>query len=265
MDDIIFEGRNKLYGAYQLRQLVDRHSAIGLFVTLSMFAVLALIGMLNLNNVMQHHAPIVITVHPTNILMPVNIEKPKPVAQKEIPKVNTVKSEVLNVVENTTAPAPVKQEELVKFQPSTETHNEPNNTNTSTPVEKPVASLNTGTAIEKTVEKISTPVNYAEEMPSFPGGKAALNDYLKNGIVPFQSDVQTGNTGKVIVRFYIDTDGSVRNPEVLKDNMGGRCAEVALNAIRKMPKWKPGKQGDKLVKVYYVLPISFDFSRSGYY
>ena len=65
----------------------------------------------------------------------------------------------------------------------------------------------------------------------------------------------------MIIRFYIDVDGSVRSPEVLKDNIGGRCAEATLNAIKKMPKWNPGRQGDRAVKVYYVLPVSFDFSK----
>jgi protein TonB len=267
MDDIIFEGRNKQYGAYQLRRSVDRHATIGLVLTLTLFALLALIGKVHFFEKPYHEKPIIdVVVHPSELQFPVDIVKPKPIVHTLPPQVNTIKDMEYNVVEHTVEPAPVKQEELVKYEASTVTHIEPVVTNNISPaVDKPLADAGTGTTIENAIEKISIPVNYAEVMPSFPGGKDALTEYLKKRIVPFQSDVDKGNAGKVVIRFYVDVDGTVRNPEVLKDGIGGRCAEATINAINKMPKWSPGRQGDKPVKVYYVLPVSFDFSHSSFY
>jgi protein TonB len=86
-------------------------------------------------------------------------------------------------------------------------------------------------------------------------------EYLQKNIRPYAADVENGGTGKVIIKFYVDVDGTVKDPKVLKDNMGGRCAEAAIAAIKKMPRWKPGMQNGTPLKVYFTLPVTFDFSR----
>ena len=72
-----------------------------------------------------------------------------------------------------------------------------------------------------------------------------------------------GKLGKICeVGKIVDVDGTVRNPEVIKDGIGGRCGEAAISAIKKMPKWKPGLQNGTPVKVYFTLPVAFDFSHN---
>lgn len=63
--------------------------------------------------------------------------------------------------------------------------------------------------------------------------------------------------GKVYVQFTIDTDGSIIDV-VCKRGIGGGCDEEAIRVIKMMPKWKPGKQNGRAVKVRFVLPIKFD-------
>jgi protein TonB len=68
---------------------------------------------------------------------------------------------------------------------------------------------------------------------------------------------ENGLEGKVIVKFYVDTDGTVREPVVLKDGVGGGCGDEAMRVVKSMPKWTPGSQRGKTVKVYYTLPVTF--------
>jgi protein TonB len=98
----------------------------------------------------------------------------------------------------------------------------------------------------------------AEVMPIYPGGPAALMKYLSSNIRYPSLARENGLSGKVVVKFYIDVDGSVKDPVVLKDNVGGGCGDEAIRVIKAMPKWSPGSQRGKTVKVYYTLPVTFN-------
>lgn len=96
----------------------------------------------------------------------------------------------------------------------------------------------------------------AEEMPSFPGGDAALMKYLgKNTKYPAIAK-DAGIQGTVYVTFVLNEDGSVTDVKVLR-SIGGGCDEEAIRVVKSMPKWQPGKQNGKNVKVQYNLPIRF--------
>ena len=106
---------------------------------------------------------------------------------------------------------------------------------------------------EVTEEKIFTIV---EEMPEFPGGQEALFKYLGKSIDYPQMAADAGIQGVVYVTFVVDNDGKVKGARVLK-GIGGGCDEEALRVVNNMPKWSPGKQRGKSVKVQYNLPIRF--------
>lgn len=97
----------------------------------------------------------------------------------------------------------------------------------------------------------------AETMPTYPGGIPNLFVFLAKRINYPKAAAEKGLEGKVIVKFIIDTDGTVKDPVVIKDNVGGGCAEEALRVVRMMPKWIPGTQKGQPVKVYYTMPIIF--------
>ncbi|GAB3267219.1 hypothetical protein GCM10027347_35820 [Larkinella harenae] len=100
------------------------------------------------------------------------------------------------------------------------------------------------------------PFTVVEEMPEFPGGKAALGQYLSKN-VRYPADAQRNNTdGTVLVQFTIGTNGSIYGIRV-KKGVGDGCDEEAVRIIGKMPAWKPGTQNGKPVAVQYVLPIQF--------
>jgi protein TonB len=110
------------------------------------------------------------------------------------------------------------------------------------------------TAKEEVVEEqIFTIV---EEMPTFPGGEAALMKYLATNIKYPAIAKDAGIQGTVFVTFVVDTDGKVKDVRVLR-SIGGGCDEEAVRVVQSMPSWKAGKQRGKSVKVQYNLPIRF--------
>lgn len=95
-----------------------------------------------------------------------------------------------------------------------------------------------------------------EEMPSFPGGEAALMKYLGQNIKYPAIAKDAGIQGTVYVTFVVDEKGEVKDVKVLR-SIGGGCDEEAIRVVENMPKWTPGKQRGKSVKVQYNLPIRF--------
>ena len=95
-----------------------------------------------------------------------------------------------------------------------------------------------------------------EEMPSFPGGEAKLMEYVGKNVKYPQIARETGIQGRVFVNFVVEPDGSVSNVTVLR-GIGGGCDEEAMRVVKNMPKWKPGKQRGKPVRVQYMLPVNF--------
>ena len=95
-----------------------------------------------------------------------------------------------------------------------------------------------------------------EEMPSYPGGEAKLMEFVAKNIKYPQIARETGIQGRVFVNFVVEPDGSVSNVSVLR-GIGGGCDEEAMRVVKSMPKWKPGKQRGKAVRVQYMLPVNF--------
>jgi protein TonB len=95
-----------------------------------------------------------------------------------------------------------------------------------------------------------------EEMPEFPGGTQKLADYLAKNIKYPQMARESGIQGRVFISFVVETDGSVSNVNVMR-SLGGGCDEEAVRVVKSMPKWKPGKQRGKPVRVSYILPVNF--------
>jgi protein TonB len=95
-----------------------------------------------------------------------------------------------------------------------------------------------------------------EKKPEFPGGLDELYQYLGANIKypPIAKD--TGIKGKVHLTFVVEKDGSITNARLLRD-IGGGCGEEALRVIKEMPKWSPGEQRKKTVRVQFTLPVNF--------
>ena len=95
-----------------------------------------------------------------------------------------------------------------------------------------------------------------EEMPAFPGGDAKLLEFLYSEIKYPSMALENRIQGLVVVQFVIDEQGKITNPTITR-GIGGGCDEEALRVVQSMPKWKPGKQRGRPVKVRYNLPVRF--------
>jgi len=116
----------------------------------------------------------------------------------------------------------------------------------------------TGDEEEEVEEEVEEPEIFTivEQMPSFPGGEEALFKFLGNNIKYPPIAKENGIEGMVYVSFVVMEDGSIQSAKVVRD-IGGGCGKEAMRVVKKMPKWTPGKQRGKNVRVQYNLPVRF--------
>lgn len=103
---------------------------------------------------------------------------------------------------------------------------------------------------------VEPPLVAVEQMPQFLGGERELFRYLGSNLKYPAMARDMGTQGIVWVQFVVNKDGSIVDTEILR-GIGGGCDEEALRVVKKMPKWKPGFQGGKKVRVLFRLPINF--------
>ncbi|MCE1155275.1 MAG: energy transducer TonB [Bacteroidales bacterium] len=118
-------------------------------------------------------------------------------------------------------------------------------------IQAPVST--SGTAVEEDTEVVFVVV---ESMPSFPGGDPALFKYLNDNIKYPVIAQESGIQGRVICQFVVNRDGSIVDIEVVRSVDKSLDAE-AIRVIKNMPRWTPGKQRGKTVRVKYTLPVNF--------
>ncbi|MDD2381283.1 MAG: energy transducer TonB [Mariniphaga sp.] len=95
-----------------------------------------------------------------------------------------------------------------------------------------------------------------EEMPEFPGGEAALRQFIANAIKYPVIAQENGIQGRVYVQFVVNTDGSITDARIAR-GVDPSIDKEALRVVNTLPKWKPGKQRGKPVRVSYTVPINF--------
>ena len=98
-----------------------------------------------------------------------------------------------------------------------------------------------------------------EDNPEFPGGEEALMRFLNDNIRYPAIARESGIQGTVFIQFIVERDGSVSNVRVVR-GIGGGCDEESLRVVGRMPRWTPGKQRGRAVRVEFVLPIRFTLS-----
>lgn len=111
--------------------------------------------------------------------------------------------------------------------------------------------------VEVEVEEDQTVFVIVETMPEFPGGQAELMKYLSNNVKYPVIAQENGIQGRVVCQFVVERDGSIANVEVVRSSNEASLDREAVRVIKSMPKWKPGKQRGKAVRVKYTVPVNF--------
>lgn len=172
---------------------------------------------------------------PEEVIIQTDVVEPPPPPPPEVPEVTTL----INVVDDEQE---IKNELVVNAEVTEETKN----------VEI------TQVKVEEEEEVAEEPIfTVVESEPEFPGGMEALYKYLAQNIKYPQLARENGITGKVYVTFVVEKDGSIANPRILRD-IGGGCGAEAIRVVKAMPKWSPGKQRGKAVRVQFNLPVNFN-------
>ncbi|RRB04047.1 energy transducer TonB [Larkinella rosea] len=262
LDDIVFANRNKAYGAYALRKdysrTVYRALIIGSVLFLLAMATPSIISVLAPKEDEQAMVEVDLMKLPPPPIDP-NEPPPPPPPPVELPKVNTVKflpPEVKpdeEVPEETPPPTVEELKEAVAAEKTQE--GDPNAEEVIVAPEETAGPTKVEAAVEA-APKEDQIFTVVEQNPEFPGGMAALGQFLGKNIRYPPAASRANVSGRVYVSFVVNTDGSIQDATVLK-GLGFGTDEEALRVVRSMPKWRPGKQSGRPVRVKYNLPINF--------
>ena len=169
--------------------------------------------------------------------------------------------QIIQTQENTPPPPPPEPEvqmsediKIVEDDVKIEHELKTINADDLTKPDAPVVKIEVKEEVEEVEETIFLVV---EEQPSFPGGEDKMFEYLYSNIKYPQVAKENNITGRVFLTFVVEKDGSIANAKILRD-IGGGCGQEALRVVKNMPKWSPGKQRGKPVRVQFNLPVVFD-------
>lgn len=263
--DILFENRNKEYGAYALRQGYNKRMLIALGAGVSVIALFVIIKSFSSGNnntvSTKERQTIVIKEYVMPPDKPKEPEKPKEVVKAKpvvkapaAPKVAAVQftnpPKITDVVKN---PMPPVDDIAGKKIDDTKTPGVPDSGIAKAPA-KPVDDGG-GTGTHAGPSKPDPDFVIQEKDPEFPGGPDALRNFLAR-YLNTPADLQSGEKKLVKVRFKVDKDGSVNTFEIVASG-GGEFDNEVLRVCKKMPRWIPAIQNGTHVPVSYVLPVTF--------
>ena len=268
--DMVFAGKNKEYGAYQLRKGTSGRNIKSLLILVIAAALVG--GFLAWKVIEQKQAEEQQAYMEAMELAKLQEqakkeEKKKP--EKVQPKIEAKKEiPVARETQKFTAPV-IKKDELVK---------EENQVKQMDKLDDKVAvgSEDKEGVKDRTVEAVRSEIAVAapppppapkpevatkvfdvvEEMPSFPGGQGALMSYLASNIKYPVVAQENGVQGRVIVSFVVERDGSISDVKVAR-SVDPSLDREAQRVVKSMPRWKPGKQNGSAVRVKYTVPVVF--------
>jgi protein TonB len=252
--DIVFEGRNKSYGAYELRKKNVSTNVRAFIIGAVIFSFAVATPMLLKLIPDASEDDVTLNDKITTVKLPPKEEKPKenlPPPPPPPPKVDQVKF---------VKPVVAKTNEVTEEPPKVEDIKDKNlgkedikgDPNAELTVEPP----GNGPPKQEVVEEDNNVYNMAgiEVKPEFPGGMAKFLNFVKNN---YQAPDEPGLKGKVFVQFTVEKDGSLTDIKVLRD-IGFGTGKEAERVLRKSPRWTPAEQNGKKVRCSYQLPISIE-------
>ncbi len=259
--DLVFEGKNKAYGAYQLRKDTGKRNVKAMIWVFSTIIVimLSVYAKVAIENAMPKKVAIETDVELSKLAQKkeAKVERKEPVKiEMEQKVIEKVKSSV-----KFTAPEIKKDEEVA---PEDELKSQDDLAKSNIAIgsfdvkgndeaEGEVLKAKEVIAEEKVEEQI---FDVAEQQPEFPGGQEALFKWLNDNLRYPTIAEENGVQGRVIVRFTVNTDGSITNIKVIR-GVDPSLDKEAIRVVKSMPHWIPGKMAGKPVRVNFTLPVMF--------
>ena len=251
--DLVFEGKNQAYGAYQMRKNTGVRNLKALIVMFVAFALIAAIVYAKVsieNYIASQNAAIEADVELASLAE----KKEAKVEKKDEPEPEKIEIERVKSSVAFTVPE-IKKDNEVKEEQEMKSQEELQQTNTAIGAFNVEGNDETGGEVLKAKEVIAEPeppkveeskvFDVVEEMPQFPGGPSALFEYLSKNI-----------KYPVIVTFVVERDGSITDVKVVK-SVDPSLDKEAQRVVKSMPHWIPGKQNGSAVRVKYTVPVTF--------
>ncbi len=260
--DVVFSDRNKAYGAYELRKSNPKNTLKALAITIVLF-VLAISAPTIINKIkgfipkpkekVKIEEVVLQPPPPLNEAEPPPPPPPSPEPQK--PRVDQVKfpPPVVKPDEQVREKDPPSQEDLKVADPGQkDIKGDPTQT---VRIDEPVGNAPVSAAVtESNPNEIFTSV---EVLPSFPGGMEAFGKYLGKALRYPSVAQENGVQGRVNVTFVVERDGSLTDIKPIGRQLGSGLEEEAVRVLKSAPKWTPGRQNGRPVRVQYTVPIVF--------
>ena len=264
--DLMFENRNKEYGAYVLRRQTTARNIKSIITVLILFA-LVMVYMVAKNAYDDYQAKHQAQTQVTELTALQEQKKEAKVERKEIVKQEKVEQVVEKVKSSIKFTAPViKKDDEVRPEDEMKSQDEIMNSKVAVGFANVVGNDESGEVLKAKEVLVTEPVkpkeeenkvfDVVEQMPSFPGGMAALMAYLQKSIKYPPVAEENGIQGRVICTFVVERDGSVTDVRIAK-SVDPSLDKEAQRVVSAMPKWIPGKQNGQSVRVKYTLPVTF--------
>lgn len=250
--DIIFEDKNKDYGAYALRKNYNKRvlqALGGTCVFVGFFILLQSMGPAAKADKELSYNGIMIDMAKDPVKEPEK-QKEKPAQKKQVPTIQNTTPVIKDVPETRMPPV----DSLAGRQIDTRTNNVPSETGGTDPgpgQSDPPKNTTTQTTTDPEPQETG-PLHSADVMPSFNGDFARF--MLRNLRQP--DDMEDGQKIVVRVRFVVTADGNIDDVQLVQSGRPDLDQEV-LRVVKKMPRWNAGKQGGRNVPVYFYLPVTF--------
>lgn len=261
--DLVFQGRNKVYGAYQLRRGTSKRNIVSMIFVAAVAAV-AYLGLAAYNSYQEAQKAKFEAEMEASLL---DAKKEAKVEKKtETPKVEQVQK--VEKVKSSIAftPPVIKKDSEVKPEEEMKTQDELKETKTAIGAFDVKGNDDAGGTVLKAVEEIAAPeppkheeeqnkiFEVVEQQPQFPGGSVNgwIADHIKYPVVA----AENGISGRVVVQFVVERDGSVSQVRVVR-GVDPSLDKEAQRVISSMPKWIPGKQNGQAVRSRFTVPVTF--------
>lgn len=277
-NDIIFAGKNKEFGAYQMRRNSDkRHNLAVIFTLIGLVIVALLVWGLSVYNNWQAEKAAAEAKARAEAMMQAQInqeqeqpEEEQPEQQKFEQEIPEVKEEVLATAQQTQIAIVEKVDEDKKVKLAEEQREETkvaglvnqegsDDADRFKAVQQQVVVKAPEPEKPKIEEKKPEPEKIftaVEQQASFPGGQAALMKWLSSNLRYPERAQQNDIQGRVTVQFVVNADGSIEQVTVLK-GVDKDLDNEAIRVVKRMPKWQPGKNNGVAVRSYFRLPVTF--------
>jgi len=263
--EVIFDGRNKDFGAYQLRKKYNERMVLAFFFSSSIIILAVLAPQIKnylfpkeIDPVLDIPEPIVCTIIPIDIptITPPQGGTPK-IATGSTEKTDNSPTDEFTEPKVTDDPF----DEVPPADDISEANNDPGEgTNEGTLDGKGGEgggnTNNIGGPLGSDDENSDEIIDMSEDLPSFPGGDKGLKDYLRNNLNYPKLARDYNVTGRVVIEFVIEKDGTIGNVKVL-ESKGYGLDEEGIRVVKNMPHWNPGTFNKKPARFRYRLPIVF--------